>query len=207
MWPIAPKEMWDNPLGAVRCHARNYRYSALQQAPLSALSPFSFAACWTLPFTRCIVSSFRISSPFLNNKPVMDPLSATSSIIAILQLSSKVVGYLAVVKDASKERIQCAIEISNLQTLLLNLKFHVEMENVNTPWHTAVRALTIENGPLDQFQQCLETLQSGMTDRGRLKKATDILMWKFKKAEVTSILGRIERLKTLVEIALQRDQM
>jgi hypothetical protein len=137
----------------------------------------------------------------------MDPLSAISSIIAILQLSGKVVDYLAVVKDASKERKQCAIEISNLRTLLLNLQFHIEMEDVNAPWHTAVGALAIENGPLDQFKQSLETLQSGMTDRGRLKKTTDILMWKFKKDEVTSILGRIERLKTLVEIALQRDQM
>jgi hypothetical protein len=46
-----------------------------------------------------------------------------------------------------------------------------------------------------------------MTDGGRLKKAGDMLMWKFKKEEVASILGRIERLKTLVEIALQRDHL
>ena len=137
----------------------------------------------------------------------MDPLSVTSSIIAVLQLSSKVIGYLTNVKDASKERSQCAIEVSNLHSLLLNLKFHLESEDVHTPWYTAVRALTIEHGPLDQFKQALQTLQAGMKDQGRSEKVTDILMWKFKKDDVDSILRRVERLKTLVGIALQRDQL
>jgi hypothetical protein len=137
----------------------------------------------------------------------MDPLSATASIIGILQLSSKVVEYLTDVKDASRERQTCAVEVSNLHSLLLNLRFHLEGGSANTPWYTAVRALAVENGPLDQFKQALETLQTRMTDGGRLKKAGDMLMWKFKKEEVASILGRIERLKTLVEIALQRDHL
>jgi len=137
----------------------------------------------------------------------MDPLSATASVIAILQLSSKVVGYLTNVKDASRERKTCAVEVSNLHSLLLNLRFHLEGGSANTPWHTAVRALAVENGPLDQFKQALETLQTRMTDGGRLKKTGDMLMWKFKKEEVASILDRIERLKTLVEIALQSDHL
>jgi hypothetical protein len=137
----------------------------------------------------------------------MDPLSVTASIIAILQLSSKVVGYLTDVKDGSRERAMCAVEVSNLHSLLLNLRFHLEEGNANTLWRTAIRALAVENGPLDQFKQALETLQAKMTEGGRLKKARDILMWKFKKEEVDSILGRIERLKTLVEIALQRDHL
>ncbi|KAH8727407.1 ankyrin repeat domain-containing protein [Phaeosphaeriaceae sp. PMI808] len=135
----------------------------------------------------------------------MDPLSVTASIIAILQLSSKVVGYLTNVKDASRERATCAVEVSNLHSLLLNLRFNLEEGNANTPWHTAIRALAVENGPLDQFKQALEALQTKMTDRGRLRKAEDILIWKFQKEEVDGILSRIERLKTLVEIALQRD--
>lgn len=63
----------------------------------------------------------------------MDPLSATASIVAILQLSSKVVGYLTDVKDASRERATCAVEVSNLHSLLLNLKFHPEGGSANTP--------------------------------------------------------------------------
>ncbi|KAF2180789.1 hypothetical protein K469DRAFT_591668, partial [Zopfia rhizophila CBS 207.26] len=44
-----------------------------------------------------------------------------------------------------------------------------------------------------------------MTDGGRLKKAGEALLWKFKKEEVVSILDRMERLKSMVEIALQMD--
>ena len=137
----------------------------------------------------------------------MDPLSATASVIAVLQLSSKVVGYLTDVKDVSKERAKCAVEASNLHSLLLNLRFRLEEGNADIPWYTAVRALAIENGPLDQFKQVLELLQNKMTDGGRLKKVGEALLWKFKKEEVVSILDRIERLKSMVEIALQMDHL
>jgi hypothetical protein len=137
----------------------------------------------------------------------MDPLSVTASIIAVLQLSAKVLEYLNDVKDASKDRTKCALETSNLYNLLFNLRAQVEEGDATKEWYTALRALAVENGPLDQFKQALETLQARMTDGGRLKKAGDILMWKFKKEEMASIFGRIERLKTLVEIALHRDHL
>lgn len=135
----------------------------------------------------------------------MDPLSVTASIVAILQLSNKVLGYLNDIKDASKDRAKCAVEASSLNSLLVSLRFRLEEGSSNESWYTAVRALGVENGPLDQFKQALKELQAKMTGGGRLKKAGDALMWKFSKEEVTSILARMERLKTLVEIALQMD--
>ncbi|OCK87074.1 uncharacterized protein K441DRAFT_452221, partial [Cenococcum geophilum 1.58] len=56
----------------------------------------------------------------------IDPLSTTASIIAILQLSSKVVRYLTNVRDALKERTKCAIKALNLHSLLLNLRFYLK---------------------------------------------------------------------------------
>lgn len=137
----------------------------------------------------------------------MDPLSVTASIIAVLQLSAKVLGYLNDVKDASKDRVKCAVEASNVHSLLINLRFRLEEGNVDAPWFTAVRALGVENGPLDQFKQALEALQTQMTDGGRLQQAGKALVWKFKKEEIAGILVRIERLKTLVGIALQMDHL
>ena len=137
----------------------------------------------------------------------MDPLSGTASIIAVLQLSAKVLGYLNDVKDASKDRAKCAVEASNIHSLLINLRFRLEEGGTDATWYTAVRALGVENGPLDQFKQALEALQTKMTDGGRLKKAGEAQVWKFKKDEIASILGRIERLKTLIEIALQMDHL
>ncbi|KAF1955604.1 hypothetical protein CC80DRAFT_549295 [Byssothecium circinans] len=135
----------------------------------------------------------------------MDALSATASIIAILQLSAKFLTYLNDVKDAPKDRARCAIEASNLHSLLLSLRFRLEEGGSSQPWYTAVRALAVENGLLDQFKQDLEMLQTKITDGGRLRKAGEALTWKFKKEEIASILARMERLKPLVEIALQMD--
>ncbi|RYP07260.1 hypothetical protein DL765_009212 [Monosporascus sp. GIB2] len=135
----------------------------------------------------------------------MDPLSVVAGIIPVLKLSVEALAYLNDVKDASKDRTQCAIEISNIYGLLLNLRVRIEDGDFKKPWYTAILALAVENGPLDQFKQALEMLQSKMADGGRLKKAGEALMWKFKKEEVASILDRMERLKSLVEIALQMD--
>ena len=137
----------------------------------------------------------------------MDPLSVTASIIAILQLSAEVLTYLNDVKNASKDRAQCAIEASNLYNLLVNLRFRLEEGDASQPWYTTVRMLAVENGPLDQFEQALKTLQTKMTDGGRLKQAGKALIWKFQKEEIASILARMERLKTLIEIALQMDSL
>lgn len=137
----------------------------------------------------------------------MDPLSVTASIIAVLQLSTKVLGYLNDVKDASKERAKCAVEASSLHSLLLNLRFRLEEGSADKPWYTAVRALAVENGPLDHFKQALGLLQTRMRNGGRLKKVGEALSWKFKKEEIAGILDRIERLKTLVDIALQMDHL
>lgn len=137
----------------------------------------------------------------------MEPLSATASVIAILQLSAKVLAYLNDVKDASKGYKQCATEAGNIYGLLISLRFRLEEGHAHQPWFTAVQALAVENGPLDQFKQALETLQTKMTDGGRLKRVGEAMIWKFKKEEVDDILARMERLKTLVEIALQMDHL
>ncbi|RYP44078.1 hypothetical protein DL768_009423 [Monosporascus sp. mg162] len=83
--------------------------------------------------------------------PDMDPLSVTASIISVLQLSAKVLAYLNDVKDASKDRTQCATEISNISGLLSNLRDRVEEGDVKEPWYTEFGALAAENGPLDKF--------------------------------------------------------
>lgn len=138
----------------------------------------------------------------------MDPLSITASIVAILQLSNKVISYLNDVEDASKDRARCAIEATNLHSLLTNLRFRVEEGNASSPWYTAIRGLATEKGPLDQFKEVLEVLQARITSgNGRLGKAIDVLTWKFKKEEVDRILQCMERLKTLIGIALQMDHL
>ena len=137
----------------------------------------------------------------------MDPLSVTASVIAILQLTGKVIKYLNDVKDAPKECQQCTIEASNLQNLLINLRYRLEQGQTGDPWFTAVRTLNVENGPLDQYKQALKQLQSKVDVGNGAQKIKRQLAWKFSKAEAAGILARIERLKTLVSIALEMDHL
>lgn len=137
----------------------------------------------------------------------MEPTGFTASIITIVQLTSTVVGYLNDVKDAPKDRAQCATEASNLFSLLTNLKYRVEESQGNHPWYTAVRALAIEGGPFDQYKSTLEQLQPKVGPGCGIRKIGTALVWSFGKQEVKAILSRMEHLKTLVQIALEMDHL
>lgn len=137
----------------------------------------------------------------------MDGLSAAASIIAVLQLTASVIGYLNNVKNAPKECQQCTIEASNLQSLLMQLRYRLEQGQDDTPWFTAVRAIYVGNGPLDQYKQALEQLLSVVEIQHGVQKVTRRLLWNFKKEEVVNILARMERLKSLVSIALENDHL
>jgi hypothetical protein len=137
----------------------------------------------------------------------MEPLSVTASVIAILQLTAEVVKYLQDIKDAPKECQQCAIEASNLLSLLINLRYRLEQATNGDPWYTAIRALNIENGPFDQYKQALEQLLSKVIIQDGLQKIKRRVVWKFSKGEVECIFERMERLKSLVSIALELDHL
>lgn len=140
----------------------------------------------------------------------MDPLSVTASIIAILQVTATLVNYANDVKDAPKDRARFAIEASSLSSLLLNLRYQIageECEKSNEAWTREVTLLGVPDGPLDQYRHALEKLQLKIVSGKGLAKIGDALWWKFSKEEVASILLRIERLKGLIQIALQMDHL
>jgi len=137
----------------------------------------------------------------------MDPISFAASIIAIMHLTSAVVGYLNDVKDAPKDRALCATESSNLFNLLNLLKYRLEEPDIDQTWYTAVRALAVKDGPFDQYKLALEQLRPNVTSESGIRKVGSALLWKFSKQNVNAILSRMERLKTLIQIALEMDHL
>ena len=118
----------------------------------------------------------------------MDPVSFTASIIAILQLTSTVIGYLNDVTDAPKDRARCATEASNLFNLLTNLRYRLEEADTQQTWYTAIRALAVKDGPFDQYKFALEQLQPKVSPSSGIAKIGSTLLWKFSKQEVSVIL-------------------
>jgi hypothetical protein len=137
----------------------------------------------------------------------MDGLSAAASIIAVLQLTGDVIKYLNDVKNAPKQCQQCTIEASSLQNLLINLRYRLEQAQPNDPWFTALRALTAENGPLDQYKEALAQLLSKVDTHHAGKDIRRRLLWTFSKGEVADILTRMERLKSLINFALEMNHL
>jgi hypothetical protein len=137
----------------------------------------------------------------------MDGLSAAASVIAVLQLTVSVIGYLNDVEKATKECRQCTIEASNLLSLLTNLRYRIEQGQDGAPWFTAVRAMCVGNGPLDQYKQALEKLLSMVETQHGVNEVKRRLIWTFKKEELATVLARIERLKSFVSIALENDHL
>jgi hypothetical protein len=137
----------------------------------------------------------------------MDPLSITASIIAVLQLTSEVIKYLDDAKDAPKERAQLVTEASNLYGLLMSLKYRLDDGRSNKPWYNTIKLLALPGGPLDQYTAVLEKLRSKVVITNRAKKVMHALFWKFNKSEVDSMLLRMERLKTLIQVGLEMDHL
>jgi hypothetical protein len=137
----------------------------------------------------------------------MDPLSLTASIIAVLQVSCEVIKYLKDIKDASDDCQRCFADTSNLHGLLITLLSHIQQTQTGDPWFTSVEHLARENGVIDELNHVLQKIYAKvqMPDGARgLKKR---LLWKFDKREVANMQASMERLKSLISIALQLDHL
>ena len=138
----------------------------------------------------------------------MDPLSIIASIIAIVEITGTVIAYIDQFRGAQKSINQYEIEIYNLSTLLLQLKSHLNESSPQEPWYAAVQALDVKDGPFHQYLQALKSLVAKVNrNKGKMAKFQNILMWKFVEPEVSSIMKKLERLKTSISTALELDHL
>jgi hypothetical protein len=136
----------------------------------------------------------------------MDPLSITASIIAVLQATKEVISFLKETKDAAKDLVKAYDEAKSLVILLYELKDLVAGQDSHDQWLRTTSGLAVRGGPLDQYKKALEILLPKITGHG-LRKVGQVLAWKFSKEEVVALLSQIERIKSLVQIALEMDHM
>jgi hypothetical protein len=136
----------------------------------------------------------------------MDPLGVTASIIAILKLTVQVGEGLSAAKDASTDRIQFTADIENLSGLLVALLSRID-ESSADPWPANVQALAGQDGLIYQYRLALEELKDKISPGHGIKKTTKIVFWKKIKDDAERILSKIERLKSLVLIALENNHL
>ena len=137
----------------------------------------------------------------------MDPLSITLSVTALLKLTKDVVLYVKEAKDAPDERRRFVRETSGLSGMLTTLVDFVNEEDPSNPWLFAVLELVAQGGPFDQFALALQQLKAKIVPASGMRKFGQMLMWKHIKEDIQTLLSKIERLKTLVGVALEMDHM
>jgi len=138
---------------------------------------------------------------------MVDPLGITASIIAVLQLTGTVVGYLKDVKDGSGDRKRILSEVVTIEAFLSILKQRAESPDHRDEWLQTLTSLNTPKGPIEQFKLTLECLNSKLQPTGAPKKTLQVLAWPFHKQEVNDILWMLDRQTSLFKLALQNDHM
>ena len=140
----------------------------------------------------------------------MDPASAislTGSLIQMIGTITRTLGYLNDIKNAPRARAQLSQEILSLLSLLMSLRDKVEIADPESPWFNRIRCIGLPEGPLEQCKTALDGLDRILNPEMRLKSINKRLIWPLEKKRLSNSLSLIERLKTLISIALQEDNL
>ena len=140
----------------------------------------------------------------------MDPITVVglaASIVQLIDATMKAMKYLNNVKDAPKDRAKIAREATSLLVLLMELRYMVEEAKSTDPWFAGIRSLGVKMGPLEQFKEEIEDLAEKLNPQSGMKKFGKTLLWTLDKKDIDRILSKIERLKTLASLALQKDHL
>ncbi|KAK0219365.1 hypothetical protein EDD85DRAFT_961104 [Armillaria nabsnona] len=133
----------------------------------------------------------------------MEAVGLASAIVSLVELAHITVKYLKDVKEAPKERDGLSKELSNLVIYLTTVNQLTQTAAAGDPWLATVQRLSdpfVQLGVLlNDLKKKLEPASDGM---GKMKQR---LSWKFSKESVEDALRKIERIKTLVIIAVQHD--
>lgn len=137
-----------------------------------------------------------------------ETLGVVSGIIAVADLTYTVLGYLKSVHDAGKDIQDYNREAPHFAELLTSLAVHVAQSGGQNgdPWFESVQ--TLQRGPMQQYQTAVERFKEKVTPgTGFREKITQRITWKFVKEDIKEILAKMERLKSLIVIALQKDHL
>jgi len=130
---------------------------------------------------------------------MVDPLSISASIVALLQLTGNVITYLNGVRNASDDLKRLSLEFCTLRGLLSTLK------DVLTDLDPSL--LDLLDGPdgiLAQVESLLEQLTSKVGENS--KGLGQLLHWPLRKSDVNDLLSSLERQKSSLSLVLQNNQ-
>ena len=155
--------------------------------------------------SSCHYHVFAYRSTHLHTNIVMEPLSISVSIIALVNSASTVVQYLYGIKNAGKERSRLAREIAGLLPLLTQLEDRLRDAQANDPWFQGCLSLAAKEGTIARLSQTLEEMKRKFEPETTLKKLSQKLAWPINEKEFERMLAQVERQKSQINIVLNQD--
>ncbi|KAH7156175.1 ankyrin repeat-containing domain protein, partial [Dactylonectria macrodidyma] len=133
----------------------------------------------------------------------MDSLSTTTaSVIAVVQLSSKVVKYINSAKGATQERKSLREELRACERILQQLIDEADDSEEGQAWSNTIEALEAPGAPLGRLWVTLSEVKERLQPQEGIRKTLARLKWPFNEKEIKEIYGTIEREKSLLQLAL-----
>lgn len=132
----------------------------------------------------------------------MDGLSAAASIIAVIQLSSSVVGYINAATGAKEERLRLREGVQSCDNILQQLKDNADGLEAGKEWSKTIEALEAPGAPLGRLWTLLNAVETKLQPKNGVQNTCTALKWPWKCKEVDKIIAAIEREKTLLSLAL-----
>ncbi|KAK4170041.1 ankyrin repeat-containing domain protein [Cladorrhinum sp. PSN259] len=132
-------------------------------------------------------------------------IGLAASLVQLIDAVTKALSFLNDIRNAPKERAELAQELAGLLGLLMSLRFRVDDCKPKSTWFAAVRFLGVPNGPVDQLQEAIGDIAAKVTgpkNQGSLKSA---IKWPFQKKDAQRLLAKVERMKSLINLAFQED--
>ncbi|RYO98812.1 hypothetical protein DL764_006975 [Monosporascus ibericus] len=135
----------------------------------------------------------------------MEPLGATASIIAIIQLSSKVFAYITNATGATKERNRLRSELLACDAFIQELRDQSDGSEEGQAWSETIKALDGPDGPLGRLKITLGVLETRLQPKKGVRRAVSALKWPFEENEVQMTIETIENEKSLLKFALDNE--
>src|SRR5271169_5737245 len=131
-------------------------------------------------------------------------LAVAASIIAVIQITDSVTTlcrqYIGKVRGAEKEIFQIINTVASLKGILEFLQSFFDENQSRLP---LLHSLSREHGPLKMCQNAVKDIESKLRPKRDQSGVLKAITWPWKWKDIETMLGDIEKQKTLMILAMQ----
>ena len=128
-----------------------------------------------------------------------DPVSATASIITVIQVAGSLIAFVKDLKDTTAELSAVLAELNNLHNVLNHV---LECHRAASREGQVADIFSCSKVPLRECEALLKRLRKKLESTSNFGRTRKVMTWRLQQTEIKNILGRIERQKALLNMSL-----